>query len=755
MRAPCPIVESAMPEETSRHQPAPPTSPSTSAGREAPSGEDILAIIRNVESQLDQLKQAKTDQERMLQTLLHQQSDLEQQDHQLVGRAKRLEEREERVRQAEAREAERAAEIDRRAAEIAGAEQELAEQGRHLAEREEALAVREREAIEQQQAFESQFAEILEQAQAFKSDRADFARARAELEGELDRLRERAAKIEGDLQTAIDERGVLESDNARLRGELEAARESTQGAEATDQAVRSLRASLEKREAQVAELMQKLDAARSEAERFRQSLPDSSSRDQRLAEAHEELESLRAEVVSAIGAREALARLREEHEALKQRVEGGGDPASNEELAQLRESLAGAAAQAEAIAAAGAGLQKLQELIASQDLSPEASRELAEEVRRQRDRADAARADADELRRKLEEVSARAAELEKARAPVGDEAAREQIARRDKAIAQLTAQLKDSETARAELLSRQSKPRSGGSRFEAQRRARLKAVRNSLRDKAARLAQAKQIIEQRQSECEQILKLRSELAASREALAREKKDLAKTSAKSGAGMAAVLGAIAMLALAPLAWKASAIYAPADHLATARLELRARDGGAPSAESRQRFQTLVADLAQDPQLIDQAATRMSRRGIEDYAQSAPLAAALRERLDVSFPEPGAAEIAFTDRGDLLTRRALETYIAALVSAANDRSAARLENTIVAVAEPPAEASPVSRGAQPFVAAGIWAGSSLVALAFLALVAIGMTKARERIRSEEAMLNAARDGSGIGWGDLPGA
>jgi len=180
-----------MPEETSRHQPAPPTSPSTSAGREAPSGEDILAIIRNVESQLDQLKQAKTDQERMLQTLLHQQSDLEQQDHQLVGRAKRLEEREERVRQAEAREAERAAEIDRRAAEIAGAEQELAEQGRHLAEREEALAVREREAIEQQQAFESQFAEILEQAQAFKSDRADFARARAELEGELDRLRER------------------------------------------------------------------------------------------------------------------------------------------------------------------------------------------------------------------------------------------------------------------------------------------------------------------------------------------------------------------------------------------------------------------------------------------------------------------------------------------------------------------------------------------------------------------------------------
>jgi hypothetical protein len=738
-----------MPEETSHNQAAGQTPPDAGAH----SGEDILAIIRNVEAQLDQLKQAKTDQERMLQSLLHQQSDLEQQDHQLVDRSQRLEEREKAAEDAETRVAERAAELDRRAAELASAEQELAEQGRHLAEREESIALRERETIEQQQAFESQFTEILEQAQAFKSDRAEFTKAKAELESELERLRERAGKLETDLETAVDERGVLESDNARLRGELEAARESAASDETTEEAVRSLRASLEKREQQIAELMQKLDAARTEAERFRQSLPGDSSRDQRLAEAHEELESLRAEVASAIRAREELARLKHEHEALKQRLEGAAEPATSEELARLRESIAGATAQAETIAAAGAGLQKLQELIASQDLSPEASQELAEEVRRQRDRADAARADADELREKLEEVSARARELEQAPAPVEDDAAREQIARRDKAIEQLTAQLKDSETARAQMLERQSASRPGASRFEAQRRARLKAVRNSLRDKAARLAQAKEIIEQRQSECEQILKLRSELAASREALAREKQDLAKTSAKSGAGLAAILAAVAMIALAPLAWKASAIFAPADHLSTARLELRARDGGAPSDDSRQRFQTLIADLAQDPQLVDQTATRMSRRGIETYAQAAPLAAALRERLDVSFPEPGAVEIAYTDQGDLLTKRALETYIAALVSAANDRSAARLENTTIAVAKPPEEPSPVSRGAQPFIAAGIWAGSSLLTLAFLAIVAIGMTKARERIRSEEAMLNAARDGSGIGWGDLP--
>jgi DNA repair exonuclease SbcCD ATPase subunit len=740
-----------MPEETSQNQPAgQPRDQSRESG-----GEDILAIIRNVESQLDQLKQAKNDQERMLQTLLHQQSDLEQQDHQLIDRASRLEERERAVEDAEAKAAERAASLDRRAGELSGAEQEIAEQSRSLAEREESLAVREREAIEQQQAFEHQFAEILEQAQAFKSDRAEFTRARAELEAETSRLRERLERLEADLQTALDERGVLESDNARLRGELEAASASAEGAEATDEAIRSLKESLEKRDERISGLLERLEDARAEAARFRESLPDASSRDQRLAEAHEELESLRKQVAESIRSREELERLRAEHASLRERLEGEPDrEATSGELAKLRESLSGAAEQAEAISAAGAGLARLQELISAQDLSPEASEKLAGEVEAQRARADAAREDAEELRQRLEEAMARMEELERTRQAPDDEAAREQIARRDRAIAQLTEQLKESETARAELS--QKKASSGGEHeWERRRRERLRAIRNSLRDKASRLSQAKEIIEQRQSECEQILKLRSELAASREALKREKDDLAKTSAKSGAGVAAILAAVAMLALAPLAWKAATIFAPATHLSTAVIELRARDGGPLPAESRQRFQMLIADLAQDPQLVDQAAKRMQRRGIESYADAATLAAALRDQLDVSFPEIGAAEIAYTDKGDLLAKRTLETYIAAIVSAANDRSAARLENTTIAVRQAPSDPSPVDRGAQPLYAAGIWAGSSVVVLGFLILVAIGMSKARERIRSEEAMLNAARDGSGIGWGDLPGS
>ena len=250
------------------------------------------------------------------------------------------------------------------------------------------------------------------------------------------------------------------------------------------------------------------------------------------------------------------------------------------------------------------------------------------------------------------------------------------------------------------------------------------------------------MIDQRQEEVEQILRLRSELASQREALQREKADIGKHSTKAGAGVATICAAIAILILAPVSWKVAGMFAPADHLATASIKMTARDGGTIHESRLAAFRDSIDELAQDPKVIEQAATRMARRGIEAYTQPATLSAALGDRLDVSHPQPGSVDIAYTDKGSLLTQRSLETYLAALVSAANDRASARMDNTTVVVSRPPEETTPVSLHAQAIAAAGVWGGSSVVVLLFLTFVAVAMTKARERIRNEEALLQSAR-------------
>lgn len=730
-----------MPEEITPQRPAEDTpSPDTPAIPENAHGDDLLEIIKNVEAQLAQLKEARTDQERMYQAMLEQQSELERQDHALADRAARIDERTERIESQERDASARDAELDHKAAELASAEQELAEQGRSLAQREEELTVREREVLLQQSTFEDQFTEILEQAQRFKTELAEFSKSRAEQENELKHLSARAEKLQADLGVVEDEREVLVADNTRLRGELESARAA--GTADSTGAIDQLRDSLAQRDEHIERLMSRLDEATHESAQIRDALGSTEEHGRELHDALAELESLRAEVAESYRAAEQVEQLRAENAALREQIEHSPDETPG--LAALREQIEGAAPDESALDAADAGLQQLAELLSSERVSPEVGAALNEEIATQRARADAARADAEELRQSLEHAAEQIAALEKTAEP-GDAA--EQIAKRDKVIEQLTTQLKESETHRAARVSRVSPELA---QLEKTRRERLKAMRNSLRDKATRLAQANEMIDKRQAECEQILKLRSELVAGREALERDRNQVARGSTKAGAGVTAACAAVALLALAPLSWKAAGVYAPAEHLATSALSIQTRDGSIVGPESAGRFQTLVSDLVQDPQLVEQAATRMGRRGIDQYADPAALSSAMHTHLDVSFPAETTAEITYTDRGGLLTQRTLETVLASLVSAANSRSAARLDNTTVVVTAAPDKTTIVNLRSQAVVAAGVWAGSSFVVLVFFALVAMGLTKARERIRSEESLLKAARDGSGIGWG-----
>lgn len=605
-----------------------------------------------------------------------------------------------------------------------------------------------RDMLDQQEALEQQDNEIAERARSIEERAASIDAREAEIDSRAAELDERADEIADNKQALHEmEESLAERERAAdeqkksFEAQFDEIRERTEALKAEMEAFAETRSKLEEELAGARTEAQHAVAEKEEIEEARSVLEADNSR------LRGELAAAEAAGASADAANKALSELRASLEARDAQV-----AKLNEKLEKAKSELESAHAAAADGDAVAQQLSDLQKSLAERD---EKINELTTDLDAARSAAEESRAageETTELRTQLEEAQR---ELEDLRnAPQAEpEPVSEQVAKRDQVIETLTAQLRDAET----KLAAASKGRASTtdvSKADLHRRDRLKAIRNSLRDKAARLSQAKQMIDQRQEEVDGILRLRSELASQREALQREREDIGKHSTKAGAGVAVICAAIAVLILAPVSWKVASIFAPADHLATATIELVSRDGSQLPAERLTAFRASVDELATDPKVVDQTASRMSRRGIETYTQPAALSAALNKHLDVSHPRPGAVDIAFTDKGSLQTQRALETYIAALVSATNDRASARMDSATVIVSKAPEATTPVSLQGQAIAAAGVWAGSSFLMLIFLSFVAVAMTKARERIRNEEAMLQSARDGSGIGWG-LPGS
>ncbi len=609
-----------------------------------------------------------------------------------------------------------------------------------------------RDMLEQQEALEEQdnllaerARQIQEQAAQLEAARASNAEREAALEAQARQVAE-SEKTVSELQSTISERE--EALNAREREvqeqretfeqQVEAIKEQAAALKAESEAFAETKSLFEKESAELRAQAEQLAAERDEIEESRSVLVGDNSR------LRGELAAAQAAGAGAEAATKALEELRASLDARDAQV-----AKLSERLERATEEIAAAKSASGDSEAAAAELAELRAALETSEATIAELTQRAEQARAEQGQASSE--EVEQLRAQLATANAELEELLSA-PPASDEPVSEQVAKRDTIIESLTGQLREAESQRAQALANAT---GGGGNVQADlsRRDRLKAIRNSLRDKAARLSQAKAMIDQRQEEVEQILRLRSELAAQREALQREKADIGKHNAKAGAGVATICAAIAILILAPVSWKIAGVFSPADHLATATIELVSRDGAALPESDLNGFRASIDQLATDTKVVEQTATRMARRGIETYAQPSALAAALKDRLDVSHPRLGAVEVTFTDKGSMVTQRSLETYVAALVSAANDRASARMDNTVVVVSEAPDSTTPVSLQTQAIAAAGVWGGSSIVMMLFLTLIAVAMTKARERIRNEEAMLQSARDGSGIGWG-LPG-
>jgi len=116
----------------------------------------------------------------------------------------------------------------------------------------------------------------------------------------------------------------------------------------------------------------------------------------------------------------------------------------------------------------------------------------------------------------------------------------------------------------------------------------------------------------------------------------------------------------------------------------------------------------------------ATDRMSRRGILEFANAATLSDTMRKDLDLASPAPGQLTLSLTGLGADRTERVLDTFIASLVSAANDAQGRRLDDTsTIVVRESTVDRHPIS-DPRLMDAAIVWGASVAVVL----LLALGL-------------------------------
>jgi hypothetical protein len=670
---------------------------------------------------------------------------------------------------------------------------------RVIAEREQALA-RERAAIkahrlelkDAQQQIQQASDDLLERAAAVNREKADLDRQKHEQEQALRQHREELEAESKRRRADFDRR--LEEEAAEFRTRLEeefTARKETLKAEISRQ-----RESLEERERDLERRAVELENHAQQIEENTRALEERESgriaeletalleRDQRLDRATRDAEALRVqfdtlrqEAQGAVDARAELESLRvrlddaesreaELHRALAEARDAAGAGESNTNA--LREEIARRDQRISELEAVAAEAGDHAELAASfqNDLNGRDAR--IADLERSLEEALAAGAAADEhdnerlaaleaeIAARDEQIADLAASLEAARQAVADAGERPavdpaEIEKRDRAIEKLVDRLKKTEQERDALAATAGEVADRGAAYHDEhlqrRRERLLAYRRMVETESRKINQAKRAVAQRHAEAEKVLQHRRAIAEMRQSLEKTSARLEKRAKRYNAARLALMLVTALGALAFGAWHAATMV-PMDYLAHATL--RAEPVGADSLtdEQLQAWRKYAGGLVTDPRLVELAAERMKRRGLEEFGSAPALGAKMNEDLDFSFPSPDAMTVTLKGAGDLATQRVLETYLATMVSLANDARVQRSDgaNTNVA-AMPRAEDAPLDEQRLLVTAGVIWGVGALVVMTFGIWGVAVFSRMNARVnKDDQAAMKAAFEWSG---------
>jgi len=472
--------------------------------------------------------------------------------------------------------------------------------------------------------------------------------------------------------------------------------------------------------------------------------------------AKEELEAGRAELESR---RVELDRATEKLLALRDEIEAG-----RAEIAAAREELARETARIEAL---GRSLQARLEADSSEAAAVAAESqarisELDQEVARLREQLEeeareysARLTDAAAAKAALEaRVASLESDLEAARA--ASAAGRGEGAGADEdELGALRERLAQAERVRQELeerLAADAGLAADAMSWNARRRERLRRYKALLQIQARKIVTAKEALEKRQAECEQLLAQRTKLQAALERVREAEKTAASNAARTGAALT-VFCAFATLALILImSWAITSHLVPATYIASAVIAPDGRGVSLTEAdvESWQRYHE---DLARDPGMMEEAASRFRQRGIISLGSAPELSARLSNDLAVQSRTDGSLVLELRGKGAEKTARELDTFVTAMASVANAARTNRPDGAATEIIQPAAAGQEPVEDPRLIYAGGIAGGGTLTAT-LLGLVVWGrMVRAKRRYEEEQSLTNALEELTWASPGEAP--
>lgn len=250
------------------------------------------------------------------------------------------------------------------------------------------------------------------------------------------------------------------------------------------------------------------------------------------------------------------------------------------------------------------------------------------------------------------------------------------------------------------------------------RRQRLERVRRALRERAQRLERTEAVLEERAREADQVLANRREI--SRQAAAVLKREQRVVSLMSrNKSITILFYSVATLAIvAVLSWALADQMAPARYAVTAELRADGR-GRTLSPDELTEWQRYHEGVLTDPALVELAADRLGKRGIEELTRPGDLTARLKSDLSFESSEPGRLVLELRGDGAGVTKRTLDTYAVTIVTLANGTKDQRAGGAGTKLTVDATVESDPLVDERPMYAAGI-AGGGLLVVSFAWMV-----------------------------------
>lgn len=485
------------------------------------------------------------------------------------------------------------------------------------------------------------------------------------------------------------------------------------------------RAAMASEHARLAALRQECDAERAAAEALKQELQagrsELNTRQTEIERAGDELRAVRRELeagrAEVAAAREELVRESKRIESLRQDVDARGTSRSREADARTTASEA-------RVAELGGHIARLQQ-------------QLEEEARAFQSQLTEAAAAKSALEARIASLET---ELEHARVGHGENSQQQ-----SEAMTELRDRLALVEQSRSELedqLALSAGVAADAMSWNARRRERLQTYKTLLQSQARKIVTAKEALQKRQLECEQMLSQRGKLQAALETLKKAEKKMASRSARTGAAATVFCAVASVVLVAALSWAATSQIVPATYLASAVISPDGRGLTLDSADV-ESWQVYHEQLAQDAGMIEEAAGRFRQRGIVSLGSAPELRARLAEDMSVQARQDGSLVLELKGKGGEKTARELDTFVTAMASVANASRAGRPDGAATEITQAATVGSDPVEDPRLMYAAG-FAGGGVLASALLGLVVWGrLSRSKRRYEESQSVANALEE------------